>query len=140
MRTNERTLDILKSRQVAPDSPNYPSHALHVYRLNVDVDARNKLMLNNLATESEQYSITVCDSIAGQTTHINLSSLSNKHSDTGGSHTDLKLAIGARVMLTANVDVADGLVNGARGKVVHVATSSDQVVTSVLVVFDNHQV
>ena len=133
-------VDILKSRQVAPDSPNYPSHVLHVYRLNVDVDARNQLMLNNLASESEQYSITACDSIAGQTSHINLSSLSDKRSDTGGLHTVLKLAIGARVMLTANVDVADGLVNGARGKVVHVASSGDQVVTSVLVVFDNHQV
>ena len=32
----------------------------------------------------------------------------------------LKLAIGARVMLTANVDVSDGPVNRARGEVVHV--------------------
>ena len=143
VRTNECTpedIDILKSRQVALESPNYPSHVLHVYRLNVDVDARNKLMLNNLASESEQYSITACDSIAGQTTHINLSALSDKRSDTGGLHTVLKLAIGARVMLSANADVADGLVNGARGKVVHVATSGDQVVTSVLVMFDNHHV
>ena len=37
-------------------------------------------------------------------------------------------------MLTANVDVADGLVNGARGEVVHVVTNN---VTSVLVKFDN---
>ena len=89
VRTNECTsedIDILKSRQVALESPNYPSHVLHVYRLNVDVDARNKLMLNNLASESEQYSITACDSIAGQTTHINLSALSDKRSDTGGLH------------------------------------------------------
>ena len=37
--------------------PNYPNAALHVYRLNVDVDTRNVLMLKNLAPECEQYSI-----------------------------------------------------------------------------------
>ena len=38
-------------------------------------------------------------------------------------------------MLTTNVDVSDGLVNGARGEVVHIGT-----VTHVLVKFDNLQV
>ena len=40
-------------------------------------------------------------------------------------------------MLTANVDVSDGLVNGARGEVVHVVTNNSNEVTSVLVKFDN---
>ena len=39
-------------------------------------------------------------------------------------------------MLTANVDVSDGLVNGARGEVVHVVTNNSDDVTSVLFKFD----
>ena len=49
VRTDDFTsedIDIFKSRVTTPDMPNYPNHALHVYRLNTDVDQRNKLMLN----------------------------------------------------------------------------------------------
>ena len=41
-----------------------------------------------------------------------------------------------RVMLTTNVDVSDGLVNGARGEIVHIVTNSSNEVTNVLVKFD----
>lgn len=51
----------------------------------------------------------------------------------------LKLAVGARVMLTVNVNVADGLVNGARGEVVRVITNNNEVSTE-LVKFDSDQV
>ncbi len=40
-------------------------------------------------------------------------------------------------MLTANVEVSDGLVNGARGEVVHVVTKANG---NVVVQFDNHSV
>jgi hypothetical protein len=40
-------------------------------------------------------------------------------------------------MLTTNVDVSDGLANGARGEVVHVVTSNEHKVTHILVKFDN---
>ena len=43
-------------------------------------------------------------------------------------------------MLTANVDVSDGLVHGARGEVVHVVKGNDCAVTFVLVQFDNDRV
>ena len=43
-------------------------------------------------------------------------------------------------MLTPNVDVSDGLVNDARGEVVHVVSNDDHAVTFVLVKFDNDRV
>ena len=99
-------LSVLQSREILSDSPNYPSHVLHnIYRLNVDVDTHNNIMLNALVAESEQYSIHACDAVAGQTSHIDLANLSDKRADTGGLHSVLKLAEGARVMLTTNVDV-----------------------------------
>ena len=47
-------LSVLKSREIVQASPNYSIHALHVYRLNIDVDTRNNFMLNALAPENEQ--------------------------------------------------------------------------------------
>ena len=134
VRTNSCTtndIETLKSREIPSDAVNYPTQTLHVYRLNVDVDSRNALMLGNLAPHSSQYTIKARDARAGPTT------LSDKRSETGGLHGILKLAIGARVMLTTNVDVSDGLVNG---DVVHVVTNSDDEVTYVLVKFDNSTV
>ena len=34
-------IDMLKSREIITDLPKYPSDALHVYRLNADVECRN---------------------------------------------------------------------------------------------------
>ena len=81
VRTNScRSEDIetLKSREIAADVVNYPTQALHVYRLNRDVDSRNALMLDNLAPQSAQYTIKASDSVADQTSHICLSTLSDK--------------------------------------------------------------
>ena len=98
---------MLRSREVTLDAPNY---TLHVYRLNVDVDVCNRDMLHALAPECKQDSIKAGDARADQTSHFDLLSLSDERSETGGFHSFLKVAIGARVMLTTNIDVSDGLV------------------------------
>ena len=43
-------LDVLKSRVITPNSPDYPHNVLHVYRLNADVDRRKNFMLNKLGS------------------------------------------------------------------------------------------
>lgn len=55
---------------------------------------------------------------------------------TGGLESLLQLAEGARVMLRKNLDVQDGLVNGACGRVEKIATFEDGEVDKVWVNFD----
>ena len=127
----------LKSRQTTTDDPDYPTHALHVYKFNADVDKKNCEMLNILPEEVVTYTVKAYDTQGGQTSHIDLTKLSNNRNETGGLHTILKLVVGARVML---IDVSDGLVNGARGEVVHVETNNNVQVSLMLVKFDSIQV
>ena len=118
--TNE-DIAVLESRVIEPDSADYPIETLNVYRLNDDVDVRNRNMLSNLPASNLRYVIKAKDAVTVQTKHIDLATLSNKRTETGGVHGVLKIAIGARVMLTTNVDVSDGL---ARGEIVHIVTNS----------------
>ena len=58
----EQDIDMLRSREISPDTSSYPTDALHVYRLNVDVDDHNKNMLNAFAPPSQQYCIKAYES------------------------------------------------------------------------------
>ena len=44
-------IELLKSCEITENCTNYPINALHVFRLNVDVDTRNHVMLNSIASE-----------------------------------------------------------------------------------------
>ena len=83
-------VDILESCTITEDATNFPINAIHVYRLNIDVDKRNNLMLDSIATANEKYCIEANDSIAGQAKHIDWSQISKKRSETGGLHDVLK--------------------------------------------------
>ena len=50
---------------------------------------------------------------------------------------ELKLKIGAKIMLTYNVNTADGLTNGSRGTLIGVVSNQTEEITSLIVKFKN---
>ena len=73
-------------------------------------------MLSKLDSATRRYEVKASDAVTGQTKHSDLASLSGRRTETGGLQGVLKIACGARGMLTTNVVVQDGLANGARGE------------------------
>ncbi len=70
------------------------------------------------------------------TRRVNIS-FPEDHLKTGRLMKNLKLKIGTRVMLTNNIDLSDGLTNGAMGTMRHVAVDEKNTPTVILVHFDN---
>ena len=71
--------------------------------------------------------------------------LSAKPQDTSNLLETLEMKVGARVMLTKNVDVTDGLTNGAYGTISKIVSSVTQTngtypVEAVLVILDSETV
>merc|ERR1712101_102799 len=52
---------------------------------------------------------------------------------------EVKLKIGARVMLTYNIDVVDSLVNGSMGEVVGFIKAANNSIKYIMIEFDNEQ-
>ena len=96
--------------------------------------------LCELAPEGEHVIIHAIDSTKHKhTQQLNLTMPSSK-ANTGGLVDELHLAVGAKVMLTVNVDVSDGLVNGARGTVKHIIQGHSGEVNLVLIKFEHYRV
>ena len=128
-------ITLLKTRVVHDGDETYPQDALHVYKKNVDVAEHNMTMLNKLVPKTDHILIRADDDTKGQTRQTSVSHIPNNATATGGLPTTLILAKGAKVMLTVNVDVCDGLVNGARGIVTEVIKNAHKIL-AVLVKFD----
>jgi DNA replication protein DnaC/predicted peroxiredoxin len=132
----EEDKKILENRN---DLPQIPVDALHVFATNAQAEKHNNDMLvmkceTPVRLEAQDYSK---DETSGKMTR--------KTSVTKGSPDDLcsvlQLGVGCRVMLMRNIDVTDGLVNGAFGTVMGFGNPNKEgIITEICVKFDNEKI
>ena len=105
----------------------------------VDVDEQNISKLKDLAPEDQHVVIRAIDCTKDKHTRQLDLAMPTSKANTGGLVSELHLAVGAKVMLTVNVDVSDGLMNDARGTVEAIIRTANEV-SLVLVKFDHSRV
>jgi hypothetical protein len=118
----EEDIAFLRSREISVSSTDYPKEALHIFATNKSVDEHNSNMLN--ALPSQKVTLVAVDRKPAALSSYDVNSDTRF---TGGLPSVISLAIGAKVMLIRNIDVSDGLVNGAQGTVIGFSKSGPEV-------------
>ena len=111
---------------------------LHIYPTNAQVDKHNQDKLEALGDSCIH--ISAQDEASTKSSTEKLTLPDNRYL-TGGLHSRLSVALNARVSLTRNIDVSDGLVNGAVGVITHIAVRQSNLLNgTIMVKFDNNRV
>ena len=114
-------INLFKSRTVSTEKLDVVEDAIRVFRSNAEVDAYNTKVLSSLNTEgatANAYDFCVGDGLASVREKV-LSNIKNlKTTETYGLPLQIDLKVGAKYMMTVNIDIEDGLVNGACGKLI----------------------
>uniref|UniRef100_A0A9J7WXW9 ATP-dependent DNA helicase n=1 Tax=Cyprinus carpio carpio TaxID=630221 RepID=A0A9J7WXW9_CYPCA len=99
-----------------------PTHVLHIFATNKEVDKHNTEAIS--LCFSNILNIDAHDYKKDPRTGEMKRQAAPFKGDNGDLIDTLQIAIGARVMLTRNIDVEDGLVNGTFGKVAKIITQN----------------
>ena len=122
-----------------PNHENYPHDAIHVYAQNVHCDAWNENRLKLLP--GKEFTNIATDSKKDDCTELANVTMPTNPCETGNLQKILTIKINARVMITTNIDVADGLTNSAMGTVTNVIIDQTTGKMSVILVgFDSEHV
>ncbi|XP_066910931.1 uncharacterized protein [Clytia hemisphaerica] len=128
--------ELLKSRFIAKDSPDYPSDVTHIFAENKPVDAYNIEKLNELPTE--KHLIFAQDEVPKHLTNQDVRFIETaKARETGGLARVLELKVGARILICKNIDITDRLVNGQVGTVMGFKYNSGNTISGVYVKLDD---
>ena len=118
---------------------NYPHDAMHVYAQNVHHDAWNEHRIKLLP--GREFTNIATDSKKDDCTELANVTMPTKPCETGNLQKVLTVKINARVMITTNIDVRDGLTNGAMGTVINVVIKQTTgKISIILVAFDSEHV
>ena len=126
---NHTAADIkeLQKRMICSSDPMYPLDAPHIFRTNAEVNSYNETVFNRAITEKTSVQASsvvvgdVTDTVRQKTfKHLQEDQKYTLHSNTGGLRTVLNLAISLHYDCTVNLDVDDGLTNGATCVLKHI--------------------
>ena len=104
---------------------------MHVYAQNEHCANWNNICLDSLP--GTMYSHTAIDKTKNQNTNLTNKTFSDKPRETGNLLTTLHIKVGAWVMLSSNIDVGDGLTNGAMGTVMGIVFKQNNIIHALLV-------
>ena len=117
-----------------PGDVDYPYSAMHVYAQNTYCDEWNEYMLSRL--EGGTVTCVAIDSRKDTAANMANIDISERPWDTGNLRRILQLKNGAKVMLTTNIDVSDGLTNGTTGSVTNIIRNDAGIPHIILVHFE----
>ena len=143
LRTASPTEDDIKciqSTSITPSDDNYPHDALHIWAENAPVTEHNNRYLQQIP--SPLFVLKAVDNYPQNVTRQDIERvLSKGRSETGGLDSEILMKENARVMLTANIDIANRLINGQIGTVFQIATDQNTYEPTVVYVkFDDNNV
>ena len=114
-------INLFKSRVVSTKELEVVEDAIRIFRSNAEVDAYNTKVLSSLHTEgtiAHAYDFCLGDGLPSIREKVLSNVKSLKTTEAYGLPLRIDLKTGAKYMMTVNIDIEDGLVNGACGKLV----------------------
>ena len=108
---------------------------MYMHRINCVCDEGNEKRLQML--DGIAYESIALDSKRNDCTQLATLHLTKETNTIGNLRSILRVKKGARVMLTTNIDVSDGLTNGAMGIITYIILDEHNNIRVILMQFDN---
>ena len=131
---SDEDIELLKTRVRLDGHPDIPADALRVMSNNRDVNTYNERKLAELNGEEQ-----IIEAVTLSRTQKELKPMTDNTGAIKGSQLQktLKLKVGAKVMLTTNIDTTDGLTNGTFGQVIGFGRDDKGKISGILIEFQN---
>ena len=131
-------IKVINSRCITQSDPNYPSDALHIWAENAPVDEHNQRKLKSI--QAPLFTVKARDQYPKNVSKKDIDKvLARGRSETGGLDFEIQVKVGARIMLTSNIDIKDRLINGQMGTVLKIDVNLSQDPTIIYIKFDDEK-